>query len=111
MGCGTSTVQTISVEHRDEMEKKRESASEDEGGNRSPKRLDVPGDTESNCLDRRTDTIMSKAGLSIAPSERSLPTTYLTEEEDKRVREWLRHVETVGAIPIDHDAVYYTDST
>eukprot|EP00668_Euglena_longa_P005414 GGOE01006385.1.p5 GENE.GGOE01006385.1~~GGOE01006385.1.p5 ORF type:complete len:112 (-),score=22.43 GGOE01006385.1:850-1185(-) len=111
MGCGTSTVQTISVEHRDAIEKKRESTSEEEGGRLSPKRYDVTGDMESDLHDRRTDTIVSKSVLSLAPSERSLQATFLTEEEDKRVREWLRNIETVGAIPIDHDAIYYTDST
>jgi len=58
---------------------------------------------------KHLDTLFSKAPLSPHSLDRSLPVSLLTEDELKRIQDWLQEIVTEGAVTIDHNEVFPED--
>eukprot|EP00992_Anisonema_acinus_P011406 TRINITY_DN7385_c0_g1_i1.p1 TRINITY_DN7385_c0_g1~~TRINITY_DN7385_c0_g1_i1.p1 ORF type:complete len:111 (+),score=15.53 TRINITY_DN7385_c0_g1_i1:75-407(+) len=100
MGCGVSAGETRTLEVHKES-KDSENASNEE--KQEPEATPTQEVDDSVIKKERTRQQSSQkiTGPSVAGSERSIPNSYLTDEEEETIKDWLKNVESEKALPLD----------
>uniref|UniRef100_A0A7S1N9Q9 Uncharacterized protein n=1 Tax=Eutreptiella gymnastica TaxID=73025 RepID=A0A7S1N9Q9_9EUGL len=118
MGCGSSTFQEQNKEIKEEEQKQKAlnsaapAGDEVEEGTPRPKdkgdkvEKDVTvvdtDDLENKAKEKKPADPTSKVGPSASGSERSIPGSYLTDEEEEAIKDWLKHVDMEQRIPLEN---------
>jgi hypothetical protein len=127
MGCGGSThVHPVSNDVKEDEDEKRpqnaEAPAEKSAATNEPTKekedrsavvtvLQDTDDQENKVKERKPQpTVHSKAGPSANGSERSIPGSYLTDEEEETIKDWLKNVDVDGAVPLE-DTLNAVEST